>query len=86
MSGCPPEGAGLSLDFCAIDFETANSARGSPCAVGLVLVHGGHVVETKRLMMRPAQGVDWFDDFNIELHGITPAMVRNEPRFAARLP
>ena len=76
----------MSLDFCAIDFETANSSRGSPCAVGLARVEGGQIVGTRRMLMRPPEGVDWFDDFNIELHGITPAMVRNEPRFAARLP
>ena len=76
----------MPLNFCAIDFETANFARGSPCAVGLVRVEGGVVVETSRLLMRPPEGLDWFDDFNIELHGITPAMVQHEPRFAARLP
>ena len=33
------------LDFTAIDFETANGFRGSPCAVGAVRVRvgpGGH--------------------------------------------
>jgi DNA polymerase III, epsilon subunit and related 3''-5'' exonucleases len=76
----------MSLDFCAIDFETANSSRGSPCAVGLALVEGGYIVGTKRMLMRPPESVAWFDDFNIELHGITEAMVENEPRFADRLP
>jgi DNA polymerase III, epsilon subunit and related 3''-5'' exonucleases len=76
----------MPLNFCAIDFETANFARGSPCAVGLARVEGGVIVETRRLLMRPPEGLDWFDDFNIELHGITPAMVQHEPRFAARLP
>jgi DNA polymerase-3 subunit epsilon len=38
------------------------------------------------MLMRPPESVDWFDDFNIELHGITPAMVQNEPSFAERLP
>ena len=28
----------MGLSFCAIDFETANAFRGSPCAVGLVRV------------------------------------------------
>ena len=76
----------MSLSFCAIDFETANSFRGSPCAVGLVKVVDGRVVDTRRLLMRPPEGYDEFDPFNIELHGITPAMVRREPRFADRLP
>ena len=32
------------LDFVAIDFETANSYRGSPCSVGLVRVRNGSPV------------------------------------------
>ena len=76
----------MSLSFCAIDFETANSYRGSPCAVGLVKVVDGQVVDTRRYLMRPPEGYDEFDAFNVELHGITPAMVRGEPRFADRLP
>lgn len=75
----------MALSFCAIDFETANSFRGSPCAVGLVKVAHGRVVDTRRFLMRPPAGYDAFDPFNIELHGITPAMVRGEPRFADRL-
>ncbi len=76
----------MSLSFCAIDFETANRYRGSPCAVGLVKVVDGEVVDTRRYLMRPPEGYDEFDPFNIRIHGITPAMVRGEPRFAARLP
>ncbi len=73
------------LDFCAIDFETANSFRGSPCAVGLARVRDGQVVDTATWLMRPPEGVDDFDAFNVMLHGITPQMVAGEPRFAARL-
>ena len=76
----------MSLSFVALDFETANSFRGSPCAVGMVRVLDGEVVETRRLLMRPPSSVDGFDDFNIGLHGITPAMVKGEPRFRDRLP
>jgi DNA polymerase-3 subunit epsilon len=71
----------MPLSFCAIDFETANFYRGSPCAVGLV-----KVVDTRRYLMRPPKGFDDFDPFNIGIHGITPEMVRGEPRFADRLP
>jgi DNA polymerase III epsilon subunit-like protein len=34
----------VSLDFTAIDFETANSYRGSPCSVGVVKVRDGQIV------------------------------------------
>ena len=76
----------MSLSYCAIDFETANWFRGSPCAVGLVKVIDGAVVDARRYLMRPPEGCDEFDEFNISLHGITPEMVRDEPRFAQRLP
>ncbi len=76
----------MSLSFCAIDFETANAFRGSPCAVGLVKVVDGQVVDARRYMMRPPEGYDNFDAFNIEIHGITSAMVQGQPRFAERLP
>lgn len=76
----------MGLSFCAIDFETANENRGSPCAVGLVKVIDGREVGSQRWLMRPPESVDYFDDFNIMLHGITPEMVSREPRFAARLP
>ncbi len=76
----------MPLSYCAIDFETANWFRGSPCAVGLARVVDGRIVETRRELMRPPEGWEDFDDFNISLHGITPAMVRHRPRFAALLP
>lgn len=76
----------MSLSYCAIDFETAHWFRGSPCAVGLVKVVDGAVVDTRRCLMRPPKGCDEFDEFNISLHGITPEMVQHEPRFAQRLP
>jgi DNA polymerase III epsilon subunit-like protein len=77
---------GISLSFCAIDFETANRYRGSACAVGLVKVVDGEVVDSRRSLMRPPDGYDEFEPFNIRIHRITPAMVRDEPRFAERLP
>ena len=76
----------MSLSFCAIDFETANRFRASPCAVGLVRVVDGEVAGTRRYLMRPPEGYDDFEPFNIHIHGITPAMVQNQPRFAERLP
>lgn len=74
------------LDFTALDFETANSYRGSPCAVGLVRVRNGTPVDQARWLMRPPAKADHFDGFNVALHGITPMMVRNEPRWQELLP
>lgn len=74
------------LDYCAIDFETANSYRGSPCAVGLVRVRGGTIVDERRWLMRPPEGADWFDRFNVWVHGITAEMVEDAPRWRDVLP
>lgn len=74
------------LNYTAIDFETANSYRGSPCAVGLARVRGGVAVEEHRWLIRPPQEVDHFDPFNIWVHGITQDMVAGKPRWRELLP
>ena len=71
----------MSLDFVAIDFETANSNRGSPCSVGLVAVEAGALTDSRYELMRPPANYDDFDYFNIDIHGIEPAMVADKPRF-----
>lgn len=65
----------MGIAFTAIDFETANGHRGSPCAVGLVKVRDGRVVEETSWLMRPPPGADHFEPANIAIHGITAADV-----------
>ena len=74
------------LDFVAIDFETANAYRGSPCAVGLVRVRNGNPVGERRWLMRPPEQVDYFDGHNTWIQGITAEMVAKEPRWQQVLP
>lgn len=74
------------LDFTALDFETANSFRGSPCSVGLVRVRDGQVVERQHWLIRPPEGADWFDGWNTAIHGITAEMVTDAPRWKEILP
>lgn len=74
------------LNYTAIDFETANSYRGSPCAVGLVKVRDGVPVDERHWLIRPPEAVDRFDGFNVALHGITPEMVADAPRWNLVLP
>lgn len=74
------------LDYVAVDFETANSYRGSPCAVGLVRVRDGMPVAERRWLIRPPEQVDYFDGFNTGIHGITADMVANAPRWKDALP
>lgn len=68
----------MSLDFVAIDFETANFFRGSACSVGVVHVENGQVVSTRSQYIYQ----DEFADFHIGLHGITPEDVADAPTFA----
>ena len=74
------------LNFTAIDFETANSYRGSPCSVGLVKVRAGTIVDERHWLIRPPEPVDWFEPFNVSLHGISPEMVADAPRWEIALP
>lgn len=67
------------LDFTAIDFETANSFQGSPCAVGVVKIRGGHVVAQHHVLVRPPEAAAHFSAFNTSIHGITADDVRSAP-------
>jgi DNA polymerase III epsilon subunit-like protein len=65
------------ISFTAIDFETANSHRGSACAVALVKVRDRHIADTASWLIKPPPGIDEFDPINVELHGITGQDVQN---------
>lgn len=67
------------MDFLAIDFETANAKRNSPCEIGLVKVENFKITEKKSYLIRPKD--NYFDFFNTYLHGIDESMVENEPEF-----
>ncbi|TLM72504.1 exonuclease domain-containing protein [Pseudarthrobacter sp. NamB4] len=76
----------MGLDFTAIDFETANGFRGSPCAVGLTKVRGGRIVEEASWLMRPPRNHDHFDYHNVRIHGIRAEDVAGHPRFGELFP
>lgn len=76
----------MSLDFTAIDFETANSSNASACAVGLARVRDGHIVETAGWLIRPPFPHDRFFEINTRIHGIREQDVVDAPTWAEQLP
>lgn len=71
----------MSLDFVAIDWETANRYRSSPIQVGLAVVRGGKVAETWGSLMRPPRLFNRFDPDCVAIHGLLPDDVAGQPTF-----
>ncbi|WP_024613714.1 exonuclease domain-containing protein [Clostridium sp. Ade.TY] len=67
------------MNFIAIDFETANEKRNSPCSIGIVVVENGEIKEKIHYLIKPKEMR--FMPINIGIHGIRPKMVINEPEF-----
>lgn len=63
----------------AIDFETANEQRSSPCSVGLAWIEDGAVVRVEERLIRPMDMR--FSRFNIAVHGIYPEDVEDAAEF-----
>ncbi len=69
----------MPLDFTAIDFETANGDSASACAVGLVKVRDGKIVDNYSSLINPPTGWWDFHPGNIRVHGIYPKDVEHAP-------
>jgi DNA polymerase-3 subunit epsilon len=63
--------------FAALDFETANTARESACAVSLVVVDGAEVIDTFTSLVKPPRGGFQFT----AIHGITARHVADAPSY-----
>jgi len=66
-------------DFVVVDVETACARVSSICQIGIVGFAGGREVFAWETLVDPR---DEFADFNIGIHGITPAHVAGQPSFA----
>jgi len=75
----------MPLNFTAIDFETANGSPASPCAVGLVKVVEGKIIDTYSTLIKPPDPHYWFATGNINVHGITPEDVKDAPSWEEAL-
>ena len=64
------------LTFNSIDVETANADRASICQIGIVRVRDGEIEDRWQSLVNPE---DWFDPWNVSIHGIEETDVRNSP-------
>ena len=71
------------MPVVAIDFETANEQRSSPCAIGLAWIEDGAITQVEHHYIRP---IDMrFSGWNIAVHGIRPGDVEDADEFPAVL-
>lgn len=74
----------MNMDFCAIDFETANYDKASACSVAIVKVRDGAIVDEMYSFINQT-GLHFLPAF-IEIHGITAQDTAAWPNFKALWP
>jgi DNA polymerase-3 subunit epsilon len=68
------------MEFVALDVETANADSSSICQIGIARFENGRLVEEWSTLVNPE---DYFDFFNVSIHGIDEDTVRGAPTFPA---
>jgi hypothetical protein len=66
------------MNFVAIDFETANPDLSSICQVGIAAFADGNLSGKWESLINPE---DYFDPFNVSIHGITEEDVAHSPKW-----
>lgn len=66
--------------YVAFDVETPNHMNNRISSIGVTIIDEEGKLDTKEYLVNPECD---FDDFNISLTGITPAMVKDAPIFPA---
>lgn len=66
------------MDFIAIDVETANPDMASICQIGLVKCNNGVLSDEWKTYIDPE---DYFDGWNVSIHGIDESVVAGSPTF-----
>jgi DNA polymerase-3 subunit epsilon len=72
----------MSLNFSAIDFETA--VGHNICSVGIVVVENGSIIEEYHQLIQPPYND--YNYYNIRVHGITPDDTWDAPLFSQVFP
>lgn len=73
----------MRLSFVALDFETANERKASACAIGMVKVIDGVIVEEFYSLIDPES---YFNGYNVHIHQIDEKMVKGKPTYPELLP
>ena len=68
------------MNFCTIDFETATHERNSACELGISVIENSQIATTKTWLIKPPS-FPYFNQRNIDVHGIYPSDVKNAPTF-----
>lgn len=68
------------MDFITLDFETATRHPDSPCQLGISIVRGGVIAETRTWLIKP-RNFPHFDYWNVKVHGIRAEHVARSPDF-----
>lgn len=71
-------------NFVSIDFETMTAKRTSACAIGMVKMRGGKIVDTFYSLIKPIP--DDCTRTNTYIHHITMEMIKNEKTFGELFP
>ena len=82
---CEPFFIGMKVsNFVAVDFETMTAEQTSACAVGMVKVINGNIMQEFYTLIKPVP--DTREHLNTSIHGITSEMVADAPDFAQLFP
>ncbi len=68
----------MTMNFVAMDFETASRQRHSAVSLGLAIVRDNHLVDEFYTLLKPDS---YFDARNTRIHGIREADVEDAPTF-----
>ena len=70
------------MEFAALDVETANADLASVCQIGVAVVEAGTITRVWSTLVDPEE---YFDEFNVAIHGITEQVVATSPPFPGAL-
>lgn len=66
------------MRYIVLDLETANADQASICQIGFVIIQDGRILSQTSQYIDPD---DYFDPFNVSIHGIDEKKVAGQPRF-----